>query len=963
MTDDQLLAEFVERQSQDAFAQLVSRYAPLVYAGTRRQVPAAQADDVTQAVFILLADKARQLRGRGTLAGWLLKATHFVAREALRRERRLKRREQVAALAMSQTRNTDDPALWDELRPVIDRALLRLKPGDRDVVVLRFFQSKSLRDVGSAVGISEEAARKRVDRAMQRLRDFLLREGVRAEPAALASALAVHGLESPPASLLAGKATAGSISLSKGAILLMGAKTKIAIGVALGVLLLAGTGGAVYRYYSGGNPSVVVVHPAHTVKRTSPIPVSVAWAGEKQGHFVVAHALDRQGRLWIGTEDDGLWLSEAGKWKPIRTPGDDGVYSLAVDLQGRVWVGHCRSGVSVYNGQDWRNYNALSGPLGQHVVAIAVCPATALSGAGDVWLATELGLSRYSVATDSWSYVTRADGLPSDQASCIAFNAAGDLYVGTQCDGLAIARAAEGYRTWKTIRGPAEPPAQSHGIGLPSSSINAILVTRKGTVLVGTNHGLARLDPGADWTFMRGRDWIAKVKESIDGPPPSWKPDSDAILAEDFVFSLAEDAEGRLWIGYRIKGCQCLAPEGNRVLFADNPASAQYCRWIQALPGRSPLIGSYGNGVVELKGPRDVWASLASADPAVSVAFPSPAAPPEEAELKRLAAKVNSSPNPTEVAAFLGQDWTTRGDWVGRYGRQRFEFPISEGQGSDQYVSKRLRAGPRGDPLSGFRYWDGAKPENPNMPFLPGGRRRVMFEWNDGGWQSAFNADFEGPDLWLDVQVPAGLSRITLYHFIPGKFDSRNRRRDFTAELLKYDPDLNAAQRAPVLADTRIVPDQAGSYRTFLVSEGHYWVHIKSDYSYGATLQAVYLDRADVTAPAPYDTVPACLNGTHFDPPQPPPALATDPSRLRAARALWSALDEHRAGSVNMQLPYRTLAHRAALADHAAPELLANWRWELHLWTDEDQKEWEQVTAKAKKPMQEPAVSPVSVSG
>jgi hypothetical protein len=233
----------------------------------------------------------------------------------------------------------------------------------------------------------------------------------------------------------------------------------------------------------------------------------------------------------------------------------------------------------------------------------------------------------------------------------------------------------------------------------------------------------------------------------------------------------------------------------------------------------------------------------------------------------------------------------------------------------------------------------------------------MEFEWNDGGWQQKiFNSDFEGPDLWLDVTVPAGVSRVTLYHYIPGDFNGANRRRDFTIRLLKYQEDINAAEHAPPLADSRVMPAQGGAYRTFLVSQGHYWLHIISNYSYGATLQGVFIDRGDASFPASYDSVAETLNGTHYDPPQAGTALQGESGRLRAARALWAALDSRYASSVNMQLPSRILAYRAAIVDRASAGLLADWRWHLHLWTPADVADWDRVMARARKAL--PATHP-----
>ena len=250
------------------------------------------------------------------------------------------------------------------------------------------------------------------------------------------------------------------------------------------------------------------------------------WDTKAQGNFVMAAATDAKSGLWVGTEDKGLWYfnRESGTWTHFDSKagmGDDSIYAVAIDGLGRVWAGHLNHGVSVYNGRKWKNLNAPNGPLGHRVFRIAVCPTD-----GDVWIATEVGLARYSTKNDHWTYITRADGLPSDQASSIAFDQQGNVYVGLQCEGIATASAGDQYSTWQVVRGPDLLPIQAEGEGLPSSVINDVLVARDGTVYAATTAGLARSrDGGKTWTFWRGAEWWDKACASrggpARGPPPA----------------------------------------------------------------------------------------------------------------------------------------------------------------------------------------------------------------------------------------------------------------------------------------------------------------------------------------------------------------------------------------------------------------------------------------------------------
>src|SRR3954465_13188343 len=192
-TDFQLLREYFDRQSQAAFCELVARYINLVYSSALRQVrdPHA-AEDVTQTVFIILAQKGRQIRAKAVLAGWLLGVTRFAARDHLKRTRRRRHYEHAAALertaAMvsaqnndSQSRNTKaagDMQTRERLTVVLDDALAKLGASARDAMILRFFENQSFKQVGDRLGITEVAARQRVFRSLEQLRGILRRRGV-----------------------------------------------------------------------------------------------------------------------------------------------------------------------------------------------------------------------------------------------------------------------------------------------------------------------------------------------------------------------------------------------------------------------------------------------------------------------------------------------------------------------------------------------------------------------------------------------------------------------------------------------------------------------------------------------------------------------------------------------------------------------------------------------------------------
>jgi RNA polymerase sigma factor (sigma-70 family) len=201
MKDWQLLEEYIRTGSETAFAQLVERYLGLVHTAARRQLQDdALADDVAQAVFLLLARKADSLGHQVVLSGWLFRTTRFVAARAQRAEIRRQRREQEAH-AMQEL-HADNPH-WSRLVPELDDAIASLSEPDRNVVLLRFAEGRNHREIGTALGLTETAARQRVSRALEKLRGVLGSRGITITVVLLASLLSERLVAAPPVGLAA----------------------------------------------------------------------------------------------------------------------------------------------------------------------------------------------------------------------------------------------------------------------------------------------------------------------------------------------------------------------------------------------------------------------------------------------------------------------------------------------------------------------------------------------------------------------------------------------------------------------------------------------------------------------------------------------------------------------------------------------------------------------------------------
>ena len=558
----------------------------------------------------------------------------------------------------------------------------------------------------------------------------------------------------------------------------------------------------------------------------------------------------------------------------------------------------------------------------------------------------------------------------------LAFAPDGTLYAGTQCDGVAIARPADDYAAWETTTASRADRVETEpvGKGLPSDQCNDVLVHSDGTVYVAMVRGLARsADGGGSWTYTRGRDYADKVKRRFEGPPPRWKPVGGdlmkLLLPEDYVTTLAEAPDGKLWIGFRQQGLMIFDPATNETEEMRTKGSDLTEDFVTAAAPTAggTWVGTYGGSVVRMDAPNLAGLEQSAKRSAVLTLQKNPAHPASAtsltvAELKESAAgtKVMAAEGDGTMGAFVGEDWQTKGDWFGRLGRSRamlcaMASPTNHDIGDDSRTAIRGHVGPHHKKGELLRHWchrpwwdDRRVLYNP----IIGYRRQAS--WDDHA--EAYPISYEGPDVWVEFDVPHGLHQVAFYFFNKDGHRGRNRYRDYLLELRTGpgpDAGLNRPmppsieRRGDLLASARVREFWGGVWQCFAVhGPGTYRMKIGCNDSYNTIVSAVCIDRITGASSGWERSTLPYSGSTDYSAPDPslPPASEKSDT-LIAAETLMSACGEH-AGNMEVYAQRPTLllsAYRAAHASTSPANLLANLRWQVRLWTDEDRSDFDEA--------------------
>jgi RNA polymerase sigma factor (sigma-70 family) len=349
MDDTALLTRYVETGCQDSFEEIVSRHGGWIYSLSLRAVKDKHlAEDVTQAVFIILAKKAGSIHPDTPLSGWLFKTSRFAVSDAIKRRVRMQRRENRAAELFRQasgggiTLNEDNVS--DEVSAALDEAVACLSESDRQAILLRFFEGKSLAEVGDALEISEEAAKKRVARAVEKLKKFFARKGIIASAGVLVMMLHGRCAEAAawtPTISLAATSAPVAPEIASGALQLMGLAQKRLLGA----------------IFAGGLAAIVAVPLIGIALLRDAEPAAIAKGQNtfnelpQVGATIIQHqtpelpAETKWAELYVGYKGQILWRSD--QFKPAAAPNpfylrnghkSEKPYAVAVDRNGQYFI-------------------------------------------------------------------------------------------------------------------------------------------------------------------------------------------------------------------------------------------------------------------------------------------------------------------------------------------------------------------------------------------------------------------------------------------------------------------------------------------------------------------------------------------------------------------------------------------------------------------------------------------------
>lgn len=705
---------------------------------------------------------------------------------------------------------------------------------------------------------------------------------------------------------------------------------------------------------------------------------NLRWDPQRHGRHTRDMFEEATGRIWIATEDHGIIVFDPRTGAETIYNRDNGlpensVLALAVDALGRVWAGHGSRGVSVFNGERWRNYGHRDGPIGDRVRAIAC-------DANGVWMASNLGLAYYDIDADRWQFFCAANGLPDSVLTAVTVDQAGRVYIGSMTGGVFWTQPKRSesmfpkyawqsvplpqvrdYR-WQASPYPRPPIYRARGKGLPGGMVNALATAPDGTVYAATFCGLAYGKDG-DLRYVRGKD-LPRIISGYNGPTAQeventshsrtgewWKnrnesaprltpiqeaPDlapADLPLIEDYVSCVTVDMAGNLYLGHRNSGYESVSPAPEfaarfshlkEVERFGNPNLAKY---LLPLAGGGLIVGWY-NRELQIVAPAiktgRKYLPFAFEPSTDARSFPSPAAAPGHELLAGLCGQLSSrAPLAQTLGATGMEDWQTQGDWMGRYGRQLaivqpqdiFCWTGEQEAFGIKYYSGRvigdvIRAG-----TPYFTWYSLSATDDRRRLYNPAKMLRQSGEVNGKGLGPNYVLHF---NLFVDFRLPAGTFKLALYFEDPNKIVGKDAYRDMPLTIYRRDG-------TPILRD-RVHDAQDGVYKNYILAGNkEYTLVIERAGDFNAVLNGLFIDEISkgTDSLTPQERLLPGLSDTQWLPPA---------CTRRDAQKCWKLYDkliEYRrdngAGTTGATLARLLL--RQAHADGATAETLAHFTY------------------------------------
>jgi hypothetical protein len=403
-----------------------------------------------------------------------------------------------------------------------------------------------------------------------------------------------------------------------------------------------------------------------------------------------------------------------------------------------------------------------------------------------------------------------------------------------------------------------------------------------------------------------------------------------------------------------------------------------YVTSILPIEGEAPLVCGYGSGVIQLGGQLATFPRQGNQEEATTqiASLPAPAAPPTLVQLQGFLERVAELKEPRRRidAAYIGEDWNTKGDWVGRYGTRyamlcAMQAPLSQFVINDPSyrVVGRLGLHPYVDGKTyaqqGLRHWMHRRQwDDPRVLWNPVIGYRRQADIDDNG--EVYPMTYEGPDIWLGVRIPAGMHRVSLYFFNKDGHEGHNRVRDYLIDVKRGNQNLLVAEEYPTLVRARVKDFWGGVHKSFLLQgRGDYYFVLRKNNSFNTIVQSVTIDKL-TGPPTSYEKRrDVWLGTTRYEAPGAvklkqieAAALArvgrAEKPKLQAALSLWNALDGSvtQSGSEVLDLPGRILAYRAIQSavgqSESGEALLRAWRWKLPIRSATEPQEFEAAMRK-----------------